>query len=200
MKHVLQNRWNIFECNHRCDCSDNCKNRVVQWGRKVALDIFKTRERGWGLRCLQDLQEGQFLDTYRGEIITTEEADKRKKGANEDNYLMDFDKFDEPKYVCDGMYMGGPTRFMNHSCEPNCALFTVSYNHYDSFLYELAFFAREFIPAGTELSFDYLDQDEVEGGRITDEDAAEMEREKGYAPSICRCGTESCRGYFFFSK
>ena len=140
------------------------------------------------------------MDTYRGEIITTDEADQRKKGADEDNYLFDFDKFEEAKYVCDGMHMGGPTRFINHSCEPNCALFTVSYNHYDPYLYELAFFAKEFIPEGTELTFDYLDQDEVEGATITESMAAEMEREKGYAPSKCRCGSENCRGYFFFSK
>lgn len=197
--HLLRSRFNIYECNSRCDCSDQCKNRVVQWGRQVSLEVFKTSNgRGWGLRCGQNLQEGQFVDTYRGEIITTEEADKRKKGANEDNYLFDFDKFRDAKYVCDGTHMGGPTRFINHSCRPNCALFTVTYNHNDVDLYELAFFTMGYIPKGTELTFDYLDRDSLE--KITDEDARKMEREKGFAPSICRCGADDCRGYFFFSK
>lgn len=112
---------------------------------------------------------------------------------------MDLDKWREEeggsRYVCDGMYMGGPTRFINHSCDPNCAIYTVSYNHADINIYDLAFFATEAIPAGTELTFDYLsDQDQ---SVITDERADEIESEKGYRPAKCLCGTEICRGYFF---
>jgi hypothetical protein len=44
----LKSRNHIYECNARCNCSDNCKNRVVQFGRKVKLQIFKTANRGWG--------------------------------------------------------------------------------------------------------------------------------------------------------
>ena len=105
---------------------------------------------------------------------------------------------------------------MNHSCEPNCRLFTVSYNHADTNLYELAFFALREIKTGEELTFDYLDpedDDENNGLRndqkgkkaasdqwlITDEMAKKHEREKGYKPTKCRCGSKRCRGYFFFS-
>ena len=45
---VLQSRNHIYECNSKCDCTQNCKNRVVQHGRQVQLDIFKTTNRGWG--------------------------------------------------------------------------------------------------------------------------------------------------------
>lgn len=44
----LKSRNHIYECNARCSCGDNCKNRVVQFGRKVKLQIFKTTNRGWG--------------------------------------------------------------------------------------------------------------------------------------------------------
>lgn len=44
----LSHGWHVFECNARCNCNSNCKNRVVQHGRKVPLEIFKTRNRGWG--------------------------------------------------------------------------------------------------------------------------------------------------------
>ena len=90
--------------------------------------------------------------------------------------------------------MGSPTRFINHSCEPNCAIYTVSYNHADTNLYELAFFAMEDIPAGEELTFDYKDND-VE--KITDAMADEMEKKNGERPTKCLCGSEGCRGYFF---
>lgn len=101
----------------------------------------------------------------------------------------------QPPYVCDGMEVGGPTRFMNHSCEPNCRIFTVSYNHADTRIYELAFFAIEEIEPGVELTFDYKDEDDRD--IITDKMADEVEKEKGYRPSRCLCGSDSCRRYFF---
>ena len=48
----LDSRNAIFECNKLCRCRDNCKNRNVQHGRKVKLEIFKTANRGWGTLSL----------------------------------------------------------------------------------------------------------------------------------------------------
>lgn len=197
----IKGRNHIYECNSRCNCGSNCKNRVVQHGRKVGLEIFKTTNRGWGLRCTQDLKKGQFIDTYRGEIITHDEANRRGETRTSDQgiYLMNLDKWSEEeggsKYVCDGMHLGGPTRFINHSCDPNCAIYTVSYNHADNNVYDLAFFATESISAGTELTFNYVDDDKTD--IITEEKADEMQRENGYRPAKCRCGSSRCRGYFF---
>lgn len=98
-------------------------------------------------------------------------------------------------YVCDGMHVGGPTRFMNHSCDPNCRLFTVSYNHSDRNIYDLAFFTVEAIPAATELTFDYKDEDDR--SVITHEQALEVKHRDGYMPQKCLCGTAECRQYFF---
>ena len=44
----LNSRHHIYECNKECNCKENCKNKVVQHGRKVPLEIFKTQNRGWG--------------------------------------------------------------------------------------------------------------------------------------------------------
>ena len=44
----LNSRHHIYECNKNCNCRDNCKNKVVQHGRQVPLEIFKTVNRGWG--------------------------------------------------------------------------------------------------------------------------------------------------------
>ena len=121
-----------------------------------------------GLRCLQDLKKGQFIDIYKGEIITSAEADRREeKRRGKDSYLYTMDKFaadmeipQEKLYVVDGEFMGGPTRFMNHSCDPNCRQFTVSYNHADAFVYDLALFAVRPIVAHEELTFNYLDKED----------------------------------------
>ena len=217
----LENRHHIYECNSLCNCESNCKNRVVQHGRTVSLQIFKTINRGWGkpeskafallynsmlinatgLRCMQDIKKGQFIDTYRGEVITNEEANRRSETRTIDQeiYLMDLDKFTEEEgaaqYVCDGMHIGGPTRFINHSCNPNCAIYTVSYNHADSSIYELAFFTTEAVPKGAELTFDYVGEED--DTPITEGRADELEKEKGYRPAKCLCGSVGCRGYFF---
>ncbi|MCJ1266160.1 hypothetical protein MMC22_006042 [Lobaria immixta] len=245
----LNSRHHIYECNRCCNCRDNCKNKVVQHGRQVQLEIFKTENRGWGLRCPEDLQKGQFIDTYRGEIITNDEAERREKSrtVDQNNYFMNFDKHTPDRmmtakelkvalpedeylaverqvqqgryeteifedddgqetehwlnpryktpYVCDGMTHGGPSKFMNHSCDPNCRIFTVSYNHADENIYDIAFFAAEPIPAGTELTFDYKDEDDRE--IITDEQANAIHAKYGYQPTRCMCGSKDCRGYFF---
>lgn len=44
----LESRHHIYECNSNCNCEKNCKNRNVQHGRRVELEIFKTENRGWG--------------------------------------------------------------------------------------------------------------------------------------------------------
>lgn len=46
--YYLQSRHHIYECNSNCNCLDNCKNKVVQHGRRIPLEIFKTETRGWG--------------------------------------------------------------------------------------------------------------------------------------------------------
>ncbi len=133
-------------------------------------------------------------------MITSAEADRREaRSKSKDSYLFTLDKFaagrgiaPEDLYVVDGEHMGGPTRFMNHSCEPNCRQFTVSYNNGDPKVYELAFFAIHDIAAGTELTFDYLDADADGGDR---EDEGEQRMEEGKTP--CLCGAEACRRFLW---
>ena len=168
-----EERHAIYECNDNCNCGPGCKTRLVNKGRHVDLTIFKTANRGWGVYCNENLIRGEFVDVYLGEILTNDEAERRennKADVGKSSYLYSLDKFvdDDPTltddncYVVDGQYMGNATRFINHSCEPNCRQYTVSYNKYDLRVYNLAFFAYEDIPAGEELTFDYMDRDEEE--------------------------------------
>ena len=48
----LKTRYAIYECNELCNCDESCKTRVVQKGRQVSLEIFKTKNRGWGKALL----------------------------------------------------------------------------------------------------------------------------------------------------
>ncbi|KAI5370234.1 Putative SET domain-containing protein [Septoria linicola] len=208
-----EERYPIFECNINCRCGPRCKSRLVQNGRKVPLVIFNTgADQGWGVKCDEDLIQGEFIDVYLGEVITDEETTRREKSSeatkDKASYLFSLDKFagdrdptngnrpldNDDCYVVDGQYMGNVTRFMNHSCEPNVRQYTVSYNKHDLKLYNLAFFAYVDIPAGTELCFDYAEKDEVEL------DVAIARREHALADPDnkdkprCRCGASKCRG------
>lgn len=44
----LNSKRPIYECHDGCACSKNCPNRVVERGRKVPLQIFRTDKTGWG--------------------------------------------------------------------------------------------------------------------------------------------------------
>jgi histone-lysine N-methyltransferase SUV39H len=243
----LESRNPIYECNIKCRCGPKCKNRLVQKGRTVPLEIFKTKMRGFGecdslqpshlprytnttitgLRCPIPLIRGQYIDRYLGELITDAEADLREStgGTTKASYLFSLDKFastsdDDDKssssssptalqksdcFVADGEKMGGPTRFINHSCDPNCRLFTVSYNRFDQRLYDLAFFALHDIKAGEELTFDYMDPEEmevagqqqtasadVEGGAAITTDKMDDD-DGGAGMQDCFCGAANCR-------
>jgi [histone H3]-lysine9 N-trimethyltransferase SUV39H len=220
MSRFLDTRYAIFECNQRCNCPATCKSRVVQKGRQIPLEIFKTKNRGWGLRSPVQIRKGQFVDTYRGEVITDEEATQREASvrtssgetishgsrvseASKVSYLFSLDKFkdqvpDGEMYVIDGQYKGGPTRFINHSCDPNLRQFAVSLFRGHPQIYELAFFACKDIPPFTELTFDYQDLDEDDDSDDDyEENISEKERSKGVKAMKCLCGTQNCRGYMW---
>lgn len=72
--------------------------------------------RGFGLRTLEDIPRGGFIDEYRGEIINLTEAAKR---VNEEYkytgnfYFLDYDG--AAGEILDGGRRGNITRFANHS-------------------------------------------------------------------------------------
>ncbi|XP_073402200.1 histone-lysine N-methyltransferase SETDB2 isoform X4 [Dendrobates tinctorius] len=60
----------LYECNVSCECDRKmCQNRVVQHGLQVRLQVFNTKGKGWGVRCLDDLDKGTFVCIYAGRIL-----------------------------------------------------------------------------------------------------------------------------------
>ncbi|TGJ78423.1 hypothetical protein E0Z10_g10341 [Xylaria hypoxylon] len=201
---MLTSRNPIYECHESCICSPDCPNRVVERGRKVPLQVFRTENRGWGVRSTVDIKKGQFVDKYMGEIITAEEATRRRAlshiAQRKDVYLFALDKFSTPDSFderlrgapleVDGEFVSGPTRFINHSCDPNLRIFARVGDHADKHIHDLAFFAARDIPRGEELAFDYVD-----GVDDSDMDALDPEKQKDMAR--CLCGSKKCRGYLW---
>ena len=155
-----------------------------------------------GLRTLDNVEAGQFIDLYLGEVITSKMADSRqgdeKRPAKSYFFTLDwrgdddYNDYDEDEnagaYVVDGQKYGSATRFMNHSCAPNCIMKPVSHDHGDSLsIYDLAFFSIKKIPAGGELTFDY--NPGWKGSKKVDPNAVR-----------CLCGHEKCRGQLWPSS
>ena len=108
----------IYECNWKCSCPVDCANRVVQHGRKIPLCIFRTsNDRGWGVKTLQSIKINTFVTEYVGEVITSEEAERRGKGYDEEGetYLFDLDFDDDQMFTIDAKNYGNISHFFNHS-------------------------------------------------------------------------------------
>ncbi|KAM9324223.1 histone-lysine N-methyltransferase EHMT1 [Gastrophryne carolinensis] len=163
----------IFECNHACSCWRNCRNRVVQNGLKIRLQLFRTKSKGWGVRSLQDIPMGTFVCEYVGELISDSEADVRE----DDTFLFDLDNKDGEVYCIDARFYGNISRFINHLCEPNLLPVRVFMSHQDLRFPRIAFFSSRQICSGEEIGFDY-------GDRFWDI--------KGKLFS-CRCGSPKCK-------
>uniref|UniRef100_A0A3P9J611 Histone-lysine N-methyltransferase SETDB2 n=1 Tax=Oryzias latipes TaxID=8090 RepID=A0A3P9J611_ORYLA len=60
----------LFECGPWCDCDRaRCQNRLVQRGIRARLQVFQTEDRGWGVRCRDDLDRGTFVCIYAGVVL-----------------------------------------------------------------------------------------------------------------------------------
>lgn len=85
-----QVRTGIYECNSRCKCNQSCLNRVVQHPLSNKLQVFKTNNRGWGLRATNDIPRGTFICVYSGYLLTEQQANEN--GADHgDEYFADLD-------------------------------------------------------------------------------------------------------------
>ncbi|XP_058449464.1 histone-lysine N-methyltransferase Su(var)3-9-like isoform X1 [Malaya genurostris] len=198
----------IYECNKRCRCTAECTNRVMQNGRKFNVSLFKTSNgRGWGVKTNQTIYEGWYITEYIGEVITYEEAEKRGReyDAVGRTYLfdLDFNGSDNP-YTIDAANYGNIARFINHSCDPNCGIWSVWVNCLDPNLPRLAFFAKRKIEAGEELTINYQTQiNESRAMDVSQEDEERGDGGPGRGKPIpenlteCQCGSDNCRKYVF---
>ncbi|XP_053552016.1 histone-lysine N-methyltransferase SUV39H1 isoform X2 [Bombina bombina] len=200
----LKAGYPIYECNASCRCGPSCPNRVVQKGIQYKLQIFRTPNgRGWGVRTMEKIRKNSFVMEYVGEIITSDEAERRgqiydRQGAT---YLFDLD-YVEDVYTVDAAHYGNISHFVNHSCKPNLQVYNVFIDNMDERLPRIAFFATRTIRTGEELTFDYnMQVDPV------DVESTKMDSNFGLAGLTtspkkrlrveCKCSENSCRKYLF---
>lgn len=193
---LLTSKPLIYECGQTCACPPNCRNRTSQAGIKIHLEVFKTKNRGWGLRSWDPIRAGAFICEYAGDVIN--DAGGSFGNESDNNYIFDATRYYKPleavhddstgskkvpfPLVISAKNKGNVARFMNHSCLPNVFWQPVlRENNNESYLH-IAFFAIGHIPPMQELAYDY--------GTVPPEKG-----EKG--KKKCLCGSVKCRGYFY---
>uniref|UniRef100_A0A671SM41 Histone-lysine N-methyltransferase NSD2-like n=1 Tax=Sinocyclocheilus anshuiensis TaxID=1608454 RepID=A0A671SM41_9TELE len=168
------NRMLLYECHPQvCPAADRCQNQDFTKRLYPETKLIRTAGKGWGLVSLRDIKKGEFVNEYVGELIDEEECRARIKYAQENNithfYMLTIDK----DRIIDAGPKGNYSRFMNHSCQPNCETQKWMVNG-DT---RVGLFAVCDIPSGTELTFNYnLDC-------------------LGNEKTVCRCGAPNCSGF-----
>ncbi|XP_058654012.1 histone-lysine N-methyltransferase NSD3 isoform X4 [Onychostoma macrolepis] len=168
------NRMLMYECHPQvCPAAERCQNQSFTKRQYTEVEIFRTLSRGWGLRSVSDIKKGAFVNEYVGEVIDEEECRARIKHAQENNicnfYMLTLDK----DRIIDAGPKGNQSRFMNHSCQPNCETQKWTVNG-DT---RVGLFALEDIPRGVELTFNY-----------------NLEC-LGNGKTVCKCGAPNCSGF-----
>ncbi|VVC46251.1 Post-SET domain,AWS domain,PWWP domain,SET domain [Cinara cedri] len=166
------NRLLMFECDPElCPAGDKCNNQQFKKQLCPTVTPFLTKNRGWGLKTLDIIKKESFIIEYVGDLLDGEEFNKRMniliKKRNENHYFFHINN----SRIIDAGSKGNFSRFMNHSCEPNCE----SYKWIVNGETRVGFFALHDIAAGSELVFNY-----------------NFQNVKGVTKIPCQCGAAKC--------
>ncbi|CAN0462848.1 unnamed protein product, partial [Ectocarpus sp. 8 AP-2014] len=154
----------LFECHTSCICGIACRLRATQRGAasKVPpmLRLRYMGKKGWGAYSVDAIAGGTYVADYTGEVLPVPEARRRVHAYDRDglNYVLTTQEFFQGgkqvfQTIVDATTCGNVSRFFNHSCEPTLSVFVIRRG---SFLRpRLAFFARDDVESGRELTYDY---------------------------------------------
>ena len=138
------------------------------------FELRRSAIQGLGAFATKRIPKGPRIVEYTGEKISNEEADRRyddTKMRRHHTFLFILNS----KWILDAANGGGPAKYINHSCNPNCEAVTVAGRR-------IYIEAIRTIQPGEELLYDYQYE-------RTEEHTAEDE--EFYR---CLCGAPNCRG------
>ncbi|XP_047046855.1 histone-lysine N-methyltransferase ASHR3-like [Lolium rigidum] len=159
-----------MSCSKSCRCSDLCTNKPFRKDKK--FKIVKSEGCGWGAVALEPLEKGDFIIEYVGEVINDATCEQRlwemKRRGDKNFYMCEISK----DCTIDATFKGNTSRFLNHSCDPNCKL---EKWQVDGEI-RVGVFASRSIQVGEPLTYDY--------------------RFVHFGEKVkCNCGAKSCQGY-----
>ncbi|KAM7404718.1 hypothetical protein PAMP_012040 [Pampus punctatissimus] len=149
--------------------SSQYRRLKTEWKNNVYL--ARSRIQGLGLYAAKDLEKHTMVIEYIGTVIRNEVANRREKiyeAQNRGIYMFRINN----EQVIDATLTGGPARYVNHSCAPNCVAEVVTFDKED----KIIIISSRRIPKGEELTYDYQFDFEDDQHKIP-----------------CHCGAWNCR-------
>ncbi|KAJ0259860.1 Histone-lysine N-methyltransferase family member SUVH2 [Hirschfeldia incana] len=181
---LLRGKPVVFECGVLCGCGPSCKNRVTQKGLSKRLEVFRSRETGWGVRTLDFIQAGAFICEYAGVVLTKDQAEIvsmngdplvypgrfAEKWRTLGDLFQVYPEYVQPSYpslppvdfAMDVSKLRNVASYISHSTEPNVMSQFVLHDHSNLKFPRVMLFALENISPLTELSLDYGLDDKLE--------------------------------------
>ncbi|XP_063166925.1 histone-lysine N-methyltransferase 2A isoform X2 [Candoia aspera] len=140
---------------------------------KEAVGVYRSPIHGRGLFCKRNIDAGEMVIEYAGNVIRSILTDKREKYYDSKGIGCYMFRIDDSEVV-DATMHGNAARFINHSCEPNCYSRVINIDGQK----HIVIFAMRKIYCGEELTYDY---------KFPIEDASNK--------LPCNCGAKKCRRF-----
>ncbi|PWZ39653.1 Histone-lysine N-methyltransferase family member SUVH2 [Zea mays] len=182
---LLRGKPLVYECGPYCRCPPSCPNRVSQKGLQHRLEVFRSRETGWGVRSLDLIKAGTFICEFSGIVLTHQQSEVMAANGDclvrpnrfpprwldwgdisdvyPDYVAPDHPVIPELNFAIDVSRARNVACYFSHSCSPNVFIQFVLFDHYNVSYPHLMIFAMENIPPLRELSIDYGMVDEWTG-------------------------------------
>ncbi|XP_060743641.1 histone-lysine N-methyltransferase 2A isoform X2 [Tachysurus vachellii] len=147
--------------------------RYLKKTSKDSVGVYRSSIHGRGLFCKRNIDAGEMVIEYSGNVIRSVLTDKREKYYDAKGigcYMFRIDDYE----VVDATMHGNSARFINHSCEPNCYSRVVNIDGQK----HIVIFALRKIYMGEELTYDYKFPIEEPGNKLP-----------------CNCGAKKCRKF-----
>ncbi|GFN93149.1 histone-lysine N-methyltransferase [Plakobranchus ocellatus] len=138
---------------------------------KSLVYLGRSRIQGLGLYAARDLEKHTMVIEYIGDLIRNEVANRREKEYESQNRGVYMFRIDND-VVIDATMAGGPARYINHSCSPNCVAEVVDIEKES----KIIIITSRKIAKGEELTYDYKFDFEDDQHKIP-----------------CNCGAVNCR-------
>ena len=145
--------------------------RHLRSSAKQTVGVYHSQIHGRGLYSIRDIEAGEMVIEYAGEVIRSILTDKREQYYESKGIGCYMFQISDSEVV-DATLNGNAARFINHSCDPNCYSKIIQVDNQR----HIVIFANRFIRKGEELTYDY--KFPIEDVKIP-----------------CSCGTKRCKKY-----
>lgn len=96
--------------------------RALRESRKSDLFVYRSKIHGMGLFCTREIDAGEMVIEYTGELIRSGLSDKREKYYTDRGIGCYMFRIDD-HFVIDATLSGNSARFINHACEVSWTFF-----------------------------------------------------------------------------